>query len=100
MELQQRQESQIRVVAAGHAQLVNQISEVTVTLRRQDEKIAVNAGQLNLIQQAVAENTNLTRDVRDAITAGKVAGRLVRWMAATIVTLSAAWLAFKGLIKP
>jgi hypothetical protein len=100
VDLQQRQEAQIRVIAAGHVQLVDQISEITVTLRHQDERIAVNDMQLRRIETAVGENTELTRDIRDAITAGRVAGSLVRWMAATVVTLSAAWLALKGFWKP
>ena len=67
VDLQQRQEAQIRVIASGHAQLVNQISEITVTLRHQDERIAVSATQLKRIESAVSENTDLTRDIRDAI---------------------------------
>ena len=100
VDLQQRQEAQIRVIASGHAQLVNQISEITVTLRNQDERIAVSATQLKRIESAVSENTDLTRDIRDAITAGKVAGSLVKWLAAAVVTMSAAWVAMKGFWKP
>jgi hypothetical protein len=100
MDMQQRQEAQIRVIASGHVQLVDQVAEITVTLRHQDERIAVSATQLKRIETAVGENTELTRDIRDAITASKVAGRLVTWAAAAVVTVSAAWVALRGIWKP
>jgi len=92
-------DAQIRVIASGHAQLHAQLSEVTVTLHRQDKWINEATASLASLNRAVAENTELTRDIKDTIVAGRVAGRLAKWAAGAVVTLAAAWSAFKG-IKP
>lgn len=92
-------DAQLRVIASGHAQLHAQLSEVTVTLHRQAAWINETTASLNRVNAAVAENTELTKDIKEAITAGKVASRMAKWMAGAVVTLAAAWSALKG-IKP
>ncbi len=51
------------------------------------------------IERAVAENTEITRDIRDALVAGRVAGKVIKWaggIAGGIVAMWAAWHQFNG----
>lgn len=55
------------------------------------DALAVRVGK---IESAVAENTEITRDIRDALIAGKLAGRVIKWaggIAAGAVALWSAW---------
>jgi len=89
-------ESGMRAVAAGHVQLVAQMSEITVTLHRQDGLIDENAEQLRKLLAASSETNGIVRDIRDAVTAGRVLRGVASWLAGAIITASAAWLAIKG----
>ena len=90
-------ESGMRAVAAGHVQLVAQMSEITVTLHRQDGLIDENAEQLRKLLAASSETNGIVRDIHDAVTAGRVLRGVASWLAGAIITASAAWLAVKGI---
>lgn len=89
--MQTRLESQVRIVAAGHTQLVDQIADITVTLREQDRLIGVNASRMDSIDSALRENTALTRDIRDALIAGKVIKRAAIWVGVTALVVVQWW---------
>lgn len=89
--MQTRLESQVRIVAAGHSQLVDQIADITVTLREQDRLIGVNASRMDSIDSALRENTELTRDIRDALIAGKVIKRAAMWIGVTALVVAQWW---------
>jgi len=49
------------------------------------ERLAAGDGRMSALEEAVAENTAITRQIRDAMVAGRVAGQVIRvmgWMAA------------------
>lgn len=46
------------------------------------------------IQREVIENTDITRDVRDALVAGKVMARVIKWAGVVAAGCSAVWVAF------
>ncbi len=51
------------------------------------------------IERAVAENTEITRDLRHALVAGRVAGKVIKWaggIAGGLVALWAAWHQMNG----
>lgn len=89
--MQTRLESQVRIVAAGHTQLVDQIADITVTLREQDRLIGVNASRMDSIDSALRENTALTRDIRDALIAGKLIKRAAIWVGVTALVVVQWW---------
>lgn len=91
---------QIRAVAAGHALLTDQMADITVTLKRQDAIIATNSSQLAKIVASVGENTELTRDIKDALAAGRFSVRAAKWLAGAAITGSASWLAIKDFFRP
>jgi hypothetical protein len=46
------------------------------------------------IEKAVAENTDLTRDIRDAMVAGRVMTKVLKWCGAIAAACSALWVAW------
>ena len=81
-------ESSIRMVAAGHKVLHDQMSELTVLMHRQDTQVRAE----------LAENSKLTRDtlaaaneIRDLVTTARTGGRLVRWAAPTLASGVVLW---------
>jgi hypothetical protein len=45
--------------------------------------------RLTALEQAVEDNTQLTREIRDAVTAGRVATKVVKWLGGLAIALSA-----------
>lgn len=84
-------ESQVRIVAAGHAQLADQIANITLTLREQDRLIADNAQRMGGIADALKENTELTKGIRDAVTTGRVLRRLAVWLGGAAIVVAQWW---------
>jgi methyl-accepting chemotaxis protein len=100
-------ETSMRGLTAGHRYLADQIAEVSITLRHQDRRIEDNARQLSSISAGITENTELTRDIRDLVASGRVAGKIgravgavVKWASAIVVAGSAAWFAIKHGPRP
>ena len=77
------------------AQMAELAMSTEATVKRLDHMDRRMAG----LEAGVAENTGLTRGIRDAITAGRLATVAMKWLAGTIVTVASAWLAIKGLWK-
>lgn len=46
------------------------------------------------IEKAVAENTDLTRDIRDALVFARVGSKLLKWLSAIAASLAAIWAAW------
>ena len=88
---------QIKALVSSHHLLASQIAELVTMgeagLKRQDTA----ERRLSTLEHALDENTRLTEGIRDAITAGRVTGRIVKWAAAAIITVSSAAIAVKGL---
>lgn len=45
--------------------------------------------RLSALEQAVEDNTQLTREIRDAVTAGRVATRVIKWLGGLALAFSA-----------
>jgi hypothetical protein len=45
--------------------------------------------RFDAIERAVSENTEITRDIRDAVTAGRVFAKVIKWVGAIAVACSA-----------
>jgi hypothetical protein len=91
-----QQQAQNRAFVNSHHQLTAQMADIAMsndaTIKRLDRADARMSG----IEIAVAENTNLTRDIRDAIIAARLTTRIVRWVAPLVVAAAGAWAAIKG----
>lgn len=96
-------EAGVRVIAAGHAQLVEQLAEITVSQHRAEAQRHAQSARLDNFDAALAENSRLTaetlvatRDIRDLMTTARTGGRLVRWAAPTLAAAGATWATLKG----
>lgn len=96
-------ETGMRIVAAGHAQLTEQLAEITVSQHRAEAQRQAQASRLDNVDAALAENSRLTaetlvaaRDIRDLMTTARTGGRLVRWAAPTLAAAGATWATLKG----
>ncbi len=76
-----------RMIAASNVQLVDQMADITLTLRRQDELIGRNASALNDITKSMKENTEMTRAIRDVVITARTGGKFVKWVTPTLVAL-------------
>lgn len=93
-----RQESELRALNVGHRLLAEQMAENTLALRRQDQQIHQTTEQLNKLLAASSETADTLKDIKDAVTAGRVLRSAGAWLSGLIITLSAAWLAVKDMI--
>lgn len=121
------QQTQIAVLQTGHRTIVDQIAQVTVTLRRQDDAIqnitdsvraqakasaevaatlqrqdlAIEANQLTMksLSAALAENTQITKGIHEAIIAGRFLRKVGGWIAAGILAAAMWWDQIRTLLK-
>lgn len=94
----ERVESGVRMLAAGHQTLANQMAEVTVVLREQDRRIDASAESLARIEARSDESAELLRDIRDGLITARTSAKLVRWLAPTLIALAAVVATVKGWI--
>lgn len=88
---QARQEGQLRILHTGHQHLAQQLAEVAVTLHRRERESEQLSDRMGLIEGAVAENTALTKDIRDAVVAGRVLKRVAIWGGGAVLVISQWW---------
>ena len=64
--------------------------------RRHDlaKRVADIDVRLANVEEAVRENTEITKDIRDAVVAGRVAAKLIKWLGAIAAAGSAIWIAW------
>lgn len=100
-------QSSVRILAQGHATLAEKMAEVTMTLRRQDERIDSNAEVLSSLQASSLGNAEMLRDIKDIVTAGRVTwrvskavGSFIKWGAGLVIAVSGAWFAITHGPKP
>lgn len=98
-ELWKLQEAHNRTSHVHQHHLASQIAELSLRQDASIKRLAHIDSRIAAIEAAVQENTDLTRGIRDAITAGRVASAAAKWLAGLVVTLASAWLAIKGLGK-
>lgn len=88
---QARQEGQLRILHTGHQHLAQQLAEVAVTLHRRERESEQLSDRMGLIEGAVAENTALTKDIRDAVVAGRVLKRVAIWGGGAVLVIAQWW---------
>lgn len=98
-QLWEQQRAQNRAFFLNHHTLTSQMAQLAITSDAGVKRLDQMDVRLSKLEAAVAENTDLTRDVRDAITAGRFAGKAVKLLAGAVITGVSAWLAIKGLWK-
>lgn len=57
-------------------------------------KLDALTARVGRIEVAVAENTELTRDIRDALIAGRIVGRVIKWASGIVAGAVALWAAW------
>ena len=64
-----------------------QLAEIRSRLDKSDQRF-------EKLEALVAENTEITKDIRDALTAGRVATKVVKWLGGLALGTSAIWAAW------
>lgn len=77
--------------------LAARVTHLEATAQRIDARGGENAERIARIESAVAENTELTRDIRDVLIAGKVGGRFIKWFGGIVAGAAAVWAAWTQL---
>lgn len=98
-QLWEQQRSQNRAFFINHHTLTQQMAELALAGDANAKQLDRMNARMAKLEAAVEENTELTRGIRDAITAGRVATTAVKWLAGLVITVASAWLAVKGLGK-
>ena len=98
-ELWKLQEAHNRTSHVHQHHLAAQIAELSLHQDASTKRLAHIDSRIAAIEAAVQENTELTRGIRDAITAGRVATTAVKWLAGLIVAIATTWVAIKGIWK-
>lgn len=77
-------EASVRVVANGHALLVDQVAEMTVARQLSDKR-------LDKLDQDLQDNTGMSREIRgdikslhDVIVTARTTGKFARWLAPSL----------------
>lgn len=98
-QLWEQQRSQNRAFYINHHQLTQQMAEIALAGEANAKQLDRMNARMSKLEAAVEENTELTRGIRDTITAGRVATTGIKWLAGLVITVASAWLAIKGLGK-
>lgn len=57
-------------------------------------KLDALATRVGRLETAMVENTEITRDIRDALVAGRVLSRAAKWLAGIVASVAAIWAAW------
>jgi hypothetical protein len=89
-------EASVRILAASNVHLSNQLTELKQEQDKQRIVLNDTAAGMAKLATAVSENTDLTRDIRDALVTARTTSKFVRWLAPTILAAAAVLAAVKG----
>ncbi len=84
----------VRVLQTLSVALTEQVSEMVVRQHTIDARLLEGDRRMEAIELSLRENTDITRDIRDAVVAGRVATRFIKWagaVAIAVVCLYQAW---------
>ena len=85
-----RLESSVRIVAAGHVTLTNQIADLSLSAERQDKRLDAFGADLLANSQVTRETLQAAREIKDIVTTTRTMGKLARWAAPTLVAVAVA----------
>lgn len=89
-------ESSVRIVAAGHQQLVDQMAEITVSQHRSGTRLDKISTELADNSKTTREILGATRDLRDVVITARTSGKFARWLAPTVIAGAAALAVIKA----
>jgi hypothetical protein len=94
---------QIQALLAHARNTSKRIDDLTCATSQMQTMLAEMSGHLKAQREELADNTEITQSVRDAVTAGRVAGHLIKWagvIAAAISAVYGAWWAVTHIGHP
>ena len=91
-----RLESSVRIVAAGHVTLTQQVAELSLGATAQGQRMDKMAADLADNSKATRETLQAALEIRDIVTTGRTMGRLAKWLAPTLVAVAVALGVLKG----
>lgn len=89
-------ESSVRIVAAGHQLLAEQMAEITVSQHRSGQRLDKISTELADNSKTTREILGATRDLRDVVITARTGGQFVRWLAPTLVAGAVSFGVIKG----
>lgn len=89
-------ESSVRIVAAGHKQLVDQMAEITVSQHRSGTRLDKLSSDLADNSKVTRDILSATRDLRDVVITARTGGKFARWLAPTLVAGAVSFGVIKG----
>lgn len=80
---------QIQHLIRAQIETTRQISGLTEAVKEINDSLQGGRDRMDRIEKLIAENTTITKSVRETVTAGKVATKVIQWLAgfATAVTV-------------
>ena len=107
----EHRDEQIRVLLVHARHQAQQIAEVTIgqseilrTMRdvatKLDSHVTDSAEWRGKIEVNLEDNTAATKVVKDAVTAGRVATNVIKWIGAIAAALAGVWMFVSALHKP
>jgi len=89
-------ESSVRIVAAGHQLLAEQMAEITVSQHRSGQRLDKISTELADNSKTTREILGATRDLRDVVITARTGGKFARWLAPTLLAAAASIGVAKG----
>jgi hypothetical protein len=89
-------ESMARVAEVGHAHLVEQMAEITVSQHRSGTRLDKISTELAANTATTREILEATRDLRDVVITARTGGKFARWLAPTLLAAAASIGVVKG----
>lgn len=89
-------ESSVRIVAAGHQLLAEQMAEITVSQHRSGQRLDKISTELAANTATTREILEATRDLRDVVITARTGGKFARWLAPTLLAAAASIGVVKG----
>jgi hypothetical protein len=89
-------ESSVRIVAAGHQLLAEQMAEITVSQHRSGQRLDKISTELADNSKTTREILGATRDLRDVVITARTGGKFARWLAPTLVAGALSFGVIKG----
>ena len=89
-------EQSVRVLAAGHVTLTEQMAELSISVARQDKRMDQFGAELEQNGKDTRETLQAALEIKDIVTTGRTMGKLAKWAAPTLVACAVAFGVIKG----
>ena len=89
-------ENSVRILAAGHVTLTEQMVELSISVARQDKRMDQFGAELAQNGKDTRETLQAALEIKDIVTTGRTMGKLAKWAAPTLVACAVAFGVIKG----